>query len=322
MDDEWYLAVLSEFSLDRSATVKVESDQVQVRLGDLSGCLWRSTVSPEEQALLVDWEESLRPHDITAVRLRTRGGAPWVRVDDRTIALLTAWQGSDLPRLGTADELAPIAGFLGRFRRLSADVDLPAPRDPGLSWGESWQERAGRLRLFAKLAAARLSPTRFDLAFLEQANYFQRQADRATVELAQALQGMDIGVALNEINQRRLYRGRQGLAAKSLLGLAAEAPIRDLYRLLARTLPKLEWALPPAAAVLAAYSAEWPPRPGELAVLQAALRFPNDHYRLAHHYFLNHKTWPLRTFLRKQDEIWQREPARNRLVEEIPLLLP
>ena len=141
-------------------------------------------------------------------------------------------------------------------------------------------------------------------------------------ELTAAIAGLQPSAAWNEIDRHRLYEGRDGLALKTLLGLNAEYPVRDLYRLLARTMPRLDWAFEPAAAALAAYRTSWPADSQEQDLLQAALRFPNDHYRLAYHYYLNHKAWPLRTFLRKQEEVWRAEPIRQRFVEELPVLLP
>mgnify|MGYP003864282193 CR=1 FL=1 len=75
-----------------------------------------------------------------------------------------------------------------------------------------------------------------------------------------------------------------------------------------------------AASALAAYGAEHPPSREEMALLAAALRFPEDWYRLACRYFLNGGPWPLRTFLRLERRIWAAEAARRVLVKEIPFL--
>lgn len=322
MEEDWYRGVLAEFGLTHDDVRAAEAKQVEVRLGGLHGCLWRTPMGQEEDDLLVAWEEALVPLGILAPRLMAAGGRTRLRVDERTNAFLTVWQGPDLPRLETAEELARVAGFLARFRRLSASLTLPIPHPPGLGWVESWAARAKRLKIFVQLAAERLNPTRFDLVYLEQTKYFQHQADRAVTELTAAIAGLQPCAAWNEIDRHRLYEGHDGLALKTLLGLNAEHPIRDLYRLLARTMPRLEWAFEPAAAALAAYRTSWPADPQDQNLLQAALRFPNDHYRLAYHYYLNHKAWPLRTFLRKQEEIWRAEPIRQRFVEELPVLLP
>ena len=279
-------------------------------------------MGPEEDSLLAAWEEALAPYGILAPRLLAADGKTRVRVDERTAAFLTVWQGPDLSRLETAAELSRVAGFLAHFRRLSASFALPIPCPPGSGWAESWSARARRLKIFAQLAAERLNPTRFDLDYLEQTKYFQHQAERAVAELNAAIADLQPSAALNEIDRHRLYEGRDGLALKTLLGLNVEHPVRDLYRLLARTMPRLDWSLEPAAAALAAYRASWPPNAREQDLLQAALRFPNEHYRLAYHYYLNHKAWPLRAFLRKQEEVWHAEPIRQRFVEELPVLLP
>lgn len=322
MDDSWYREALTAYGLGPECLLKSDQNQAEIQLGGIRGCLWRSPAPPEEQELLVRWENRLGRRGITAVRLLARGGAAWIRIDERNLALLTAWVGNDLERLVSTEDLIVVARFLGRFRRLCSAEDLAAPSPQGLSWAESWDERARRLGLFEQLASERLNPTRFDLIYLEQARYCGHQAQRSAAELAQAGRECQVGVTLGEVDRHRLYRSQSRLGLKTLLGMAAGIPIRDLYRLLARTLPRLDWSQAAAAAILRGYHEEWPLRRAELELLQAGLRFPNDLYRLAHHYFLNRKAWPLRTFLRKQAEIWAREPARNRLVDELPLLLP
>ena len=319
VDEEWHLAILPLFGLEPDCVIGTRRCRVEIRLGNRRGCIWRSISTPHEQALLAKCESCLRSQGLVAARLAARGGAAWVPVDERTMAILTVWEGDALSRIVSMDDAAQIARFLGRLRHLGGD--LPAPVIPGLTWAESWQERLRRLEAYERLAAERLNPTRFDLIHLEQAGSLIHQAVIGVQELGAALERHPTGVAVNEVDRHRFFRGPHGLGLKTTLGLAMEVPVRDLYRLLAGTMPRLSWSLAAATEIVRSYHTEWPLTAAEIGVIQAALRFPNDHYRLAHHYFLNHRAWPLRTFLRKQEELRQHEPARTRLIAELPSLL-
>lgn len=322
MDEEWWPPILAAYGIAPGGLLETAPDRVLLTIGGHRACLWRTPVRPEEQRMLLSWEELLGARGLAATRLLARGGTPWVAVDERTLAVLTAWSGEDWPRLTGGRETADLVRFLARFRLLSLEWDLPAPSAPGPGWVEGWAERARRLRSFADLAADRLNPTRFDLVYLEQAEYYTRQAERGAADLGAALRELAAGIALREADRHRFYQGPAGPALKTALSLTRDYPVRDLCHLMARLLPRLAWSLEAGREILAAYHQAWPLERMEIAALQAGLRFPQEHYRLAHHYYLNRKTWPLRTFLRKQEEIMGREPDRLRLVEELPLLLP
>lgn len=322
VDEEWWPPILEAYGLNPDNLLEAGPDRVLFRIGENSAALWRTPATPEEQAILLSWEELLGPRGSIAARLLARGGAPWVRVDERTLAVSTAWHGADWPRLAGGQETVGLAQFLALFRPLSREAGLPAPVPPGPGWAESWAERARRLESFADLAAARLNPTRFDLIHLEQGEHYSRQARRSAEDLAAVLRGLATGATLREVDRHRFFRGPSGPALKTSQGLARDYPVRDLYRLMARVLPRLSWSRQAAGDILAAYHRVWPLEEAEVAALQAGLRFPHEYYRLAYHYYLNRKTWPLRTFLRKQEEIMGREPERLLLVEEVPLLLP
>ncbi len=176
MDEEWYLGVLPEFGLEPAWLAMTDGSRVEVGLGKVRGCLWRRPSTPCEQALLTEWEGRLKPHGLVAARLAAKGGTAWVSIDERTVAILTCWQGADLPRPASTQDLVPVASFLGRFRALGAAGGLRVPVRPGLSWVDSWQERRRRLKSFARLAAERLNPTRFDLVYLEQLAHFDQEA--------------------------------------------------------------------------------------------------------------------------------------------------
>ncbi|MGE5529045.1 MAG: hypothetical protein ACM3X6_07880 [Patescibacteria group bacterium] len=325
MDEGWHQGALAEFGLEAGWVTGLEPDRVEVDLGPYRGCLWRiPALTRDVQELFMAWEDYLAKRRMCAAHLLAKGGAAFVGLPERGQAILTAWDGEDQPKLESVEDLTRVARFLARFRRAAVEAGLPAPPVPGLGWLAACRERCRRLQLFCQLATERLNPTQFDLVYLEHANYYRRQAERATEELGRALEGLEEGPALIKMDRHRVYRvpGTPGLALKLAICLGNGHQIRDLSRFLARVLPRLSWTAEPAAAVLAAYNGEWPLSAREMRALQAGLGFPNDYYRLAYHYFFNRKSWPLRTFLRKYEHLLQLEAERQRLLAELPLLLP
>ena len=322
--EDWCLAALADFGLAGTdiMIIKSEADRMEFNFAGFNGLLRLTSIPPEELDAMMAWEALLSQRKMAGKRLLTGSGGGWTAVDEHTRAVLTVWEGADIHRLETLPGIAGVAQYLGVFRRLAETSAYRAPQAPGIGWGESLAKRAERLASFAVLAAERLNPTPFDLTYLEQANYFQKQAERGTTELQNSLARIEPGVALTEVDRHLFYSTSDGLALKSLLGLRVDAPIRDLYRLMARVLPRLDWSSETVGEILRSYAAAWPLSGAELAVLRAGLRFPHEHYRLSHHYFLNRKNWPLRTFLRKQEKVWRQEPLRTRVLEDLPLLLP
>lgn len=259
---------------------------------------------------------------LAAPILQAGSGRPYALLDGRTAALLTVWHGTELPRTEMEREMTAIAGFLGRLRRLFERSGAEASPGPKRPWVESWRERLRRLETFASLAARRLHPTEFDRVFLARFETLREEAERSLLGLEAAAHCITSGVGLDRVERSLFYqRGDGGMGLKSPIGLAAAEPMRDLHRLFARYLPRTGFHPRAAASALAAYAAEHLPAREELALLAAALRFPEDYYRLACRYFLNGESWPLRTFLRRERRIWAAEAARRALVEEIPFLL-
>lgn len=321
MAEEWPERALSAFGLESEAITATAPGRVSLRLGTVRACLWRSSLTGDAHARIAAWERMLGGHGLMAVRLQPRGGGWHADLGEGMTAVLTAWDGCELGRTARLDQAARIAAFIGRVHRLAGESGLPAPVQVGRDWLESCAEDAGRLALFARLAAGRMHATRFDRVFLEQAHHYIRAGEEALGRLAAAWNGQAPGLALNWICRNVFFQGRHGLALKTGLGLAPGVPIRDLCRLLLRYLPGLRWSMEAGMSIIAAYCAERRPAPGEIRLLQAGLSFPAEFFDLARGYYLNLRPWPLRRFLRRQAAAWRREAARRRFVEELPSLV-
>ena len=147
-------------------------------------------------------------------------------------------------------------------------------------------------------------------------------AAREAGEIAVARAGRRV-VGLERVERFYFYQEEKGrIGLKSPVWLTASEPMRDLYGLFVRYLPHLGFSCRAAAAAASLYRAAYPETPpGEWAILLAALRFPEEYYRLACRYFFNLEPWPLQTFLRRERRIWEAGPARRALVEELESFL-
>ena len=154
----------------------------------------------------------------------------------------------------------------------------------------SWDERSRRLELFERLAAERLNPTRFDLVHLEQIRYYRRQATRGAAELAAAGLDVTVGVTLGEVDRHRFFQCPATIGLKTLVGLAVRVPGTG-------PLPALGQDAAPTGVVTSRRRGDSVRLSRGVAAERRRRRvssrpgcvFPNDHYRLAYHYYLNRK---------------------------------
>ncbi|MGQ9779205.1 MAG: nicotinate-nucleotide adenylyltransferase [Bacillota bacterium] len=323
MAGEWWERGLRSFGLSGVTPSRVAASFILFRWGELSAGLWRLFSSSLPGILY--WAERLAGLIAPPLPAKERGGERYLLLEDGSAVVLTAWGGADLPRQKTERELEELAGFLGRLRRRTEGARETPPLSPGRSWLVCWRERIRRLESFALVAARRLHPGEFDRAFLRRYETIRQEAEEslAALEAALARAGRRTVVGPERVERFYFYQEEKGkIGLKSPACLSASEPMRDVYRLFVRYLPRLGFSSRAAVAAAGLYRAACPEiDKEEWGVLLAALRFPEDYYRLACRYFLHLEPWPLQTFLRQECRIWATDLARRALVEELGAFL-
>ncbi|NLG84474.1 MAG: hypothetical protein GX493_07710 [Firmicutes bacterium] len=322
MAGEWWEYGLLGFGLTNVTPWRVGTSFILFRRGNLTAGLWR--LPPSSLPGVLDWAEALAEMIAPPLPVEAGGGKRYFLLEDGSAVLLTAWPGVGLPRQKPGRDLADLLLFLARLRRRAEERREAVPLLPGRAWLFSWRERIRRLDSFALVAARRLHPTEFDRIFLRRYETIREEAARSLTALTAALAGIKgETVGLEKIERGFFYRDEDGrIRLKNPGWLVAVEPMRDVYRLLVRYLPRLEFSCRTVVAALELYRAACPTiGREEWEGLLAALLFPEDYYGLACRYFFHLVPWPLSIFLRQERRIWAGEPARRTLVKELGAFL-
>ena len=165
----------------------------------------------------------------------------------------------------------------------------------------------------------------FELAFLKEFSYFEKNAKEAELFLdAECLKRLSQSVRKKgmychgECNQHNiLLAPGKGIAATHFEKCCMDIQVRDLYLFLRKILEKNNWSYAMGYSILEEYMKNKPLSEDEKRYLYARLLYPERFWKIANAYLNKRKSLPPRRQLEKLNALVQKEYARMEFLQKL-----
>ncbi len=298
--------------------------------------LWVSGRKPARLLFGLAAMEHLRTRGYGAVGRLLPGvsGQPYVTLDNDLTAFVTAWEDCRPLDLRRPAELRLAARALGELHTLSEGFVPWEGASPRGEWGGTLLE-CGRgpssLRLFKRVAGARLRPTGFDRRFLAAYDRLASRAEQAVL----ALQNSSYAELADRARQRKTFchgdftrdhlslagppgPGQGGRVVVSGFGsVHYEARVVELAEFLLYAARECRWSPDAATQVLGGYWEGTTMERGEEDALLALTGFPWGPCRVLSRYYDGDQDRPERIFIERLERELAREEAKQLFLRDL-----
>lgn len=254
----------------------------------------------------------------------TLDGKPYLK-QGRQLYYLTAWIEGHPANYDSPFDLKRCAQLFAGFHRAARGFDPPAEMLSYLGrWPEIFKERVRDLQECRARAEGCRQKTLTDHLFLQEANFYIEEGERAIDQLR-----VSPYAYLCRVGARQLPFCHHDPAHHNILMAAGKDPvlidfdyliqdlhIHDLGSLLLRNGKASRWNIKRIDYLLQAYREIKPLSPEEMFVLRAFLTFPNDIWFWARSRYIEERDWPASYYQKEWERKSRDEKEHQRFLQE------